>query len=197
MRRKMLLPAVLLSLSTGSITRAESQNFHLVDQSTTVDRVNKTASFSLTFDQQPSFVAIDNSQLEAFQYEIDTNTNVLGSTIPQKDVDIVIRGAEIWQGNGIPVRDSHGDGGEHAGGWGPVRAFVPFEVSDNTLSFTTTLANLGDTDGKFRYRVITTDDGGLTSVVQGAAIPLPTAAYSGFAMLGLLAVTLRFRRRVL
>ena len=186
-RSKLLFPAIIVAIGTpGSVLRAESQNFHLVDQSVEVDRVHKTATFSLTFDQQPSFVAIDNTQLEAFQYEIDAHKNSLDTPIEFKDIDAIIRGGEIFEGQGLPIRQRDGDGGAHAGGWGPVRALLPFDVQDNTLSFTASLADLGDSDGRFRYRLFTTDNGGLTTDIQAAAIPLPPGAWPGLIVLSAL-----------
>jgi hypothetical protein len=184
----------------GSIARGESQDFHLVDHSVEVDRTKQVATFSLTFDQHPSFVAIDNGQLEAFQFEIDVDSHVNDRPVAFDDIDTIIRGAEIFEGQGIPVRDRDGQGGAHAGGWGPVRALLPFDVNDNTLSFSTPLSTLGDTDGKFRYRLFTTDNGGLTTDIVGAAIPLPLAGWSGVMLLGALGAggvtaKLRFRRR--
>ena len=41
-------------------------------------------------------------------------------------VDAVIRGGEIWEGRGIPVREPEGFGGDNSGGWGPVTALLPF-----------------------------------------------------------------------
>jgi hypothetical protein len=202
-RRKLFVPAIVISVggiggigaASPQLARAESQNFHLVDQSVEVSPLRGTATFSLTFDQHPSFVAIDNGQLEAFQYEVDVDNQNTTKPIGFDDIDTVIRGAEIFEGQGIPVRDRDGSGGAHAGGWGPVRAMLPFEVNDNTLTFTTTLAALGDTDGKFRYRLFTTDNGGLTTDIQAAAIPLPLAAWSGALLLGGLELGRTIRRR--
>jgi hypothetical protein len=187
--RRLLAPSVFLSIAAASmpgIVRAESQDFHLVDQSVEVNRTDGIATFSLTFDQHPSFVAIDSGQLKAFQYEIDVNSEDATKPIGFDQIDTIIRGAEIWEGQGIPVRERDGNGGAHAGGWGPVRAMLPFNVDDNTntLTFSTPLSTLGDTDGKFRYRLFTTDNGGLTTDIQAAAIPLPLAAPAGAVLLG-------------
>ena len=186
-RSRLLAPAVFLTIGAASagIVRAESQDFHLVDQSVEVNRTDGIATFSLTFDQRPSFVAIDSGQLKAFQYEIDTNSDDASKPIVFDQIDTIIRGAEIWEGQGIPVRDRDGNGGAHAGGWGPVRAMLPFDVDEqtNTLTFSAPLSALGDTDGKFRYRLFTTDNGGLTTDIQAAAIPLPLAAGSGATLL--------------
>ena len=198
-RSKLLVPAVFIAIVPASATlaRAESQDFHLVDQSVEVNRTDMTATFSLTFDQHPSFVAIDNGQLEAFQYEIDAHSVSVDKPITFNDITTVIRGAEIFEGQGIPVRDRDGDGGPRGGGWGPVRALLPFTVDQqtNTLSFTTKLADLGDTDGKFRYRVFTTDNGGLTTDIQGAAIPLPLAVWPAVTLLGALGMARSLRHR--
>jgi hypothetical protein len=185
--RLLLAPAVFFSISAASsgIVRAESQDFHLIDQSVEVNRTDKVATFRLTFDQHPSFVAIDSGQLKAFQYEIDANSDDASKPIGFDQIDTIIRGAEIWEGQGIPVRDRDGNGGAHAGGWGEVRAMLPFTVDEdtNTLTFSAPLTALGDTDGKFRYRLFTTDNGGLTTDIQAAAIPLPLAASSGAALM--------------
>jgi hypothetical protein len=169
----------------AAIVRAESQDFLLIDQSVDVNRTDGVATFSLTFDQHPSFVAIDSGQLKAFQYEIDVNSNDPSTPIVFDQIDTIIRGAEIWEGQGIPVRERDGNGGAHSGGWGPVRTMLPFSVDQetNTLTFSAPLTALGDTDGKFRYRLFTTDNGGLTSDIQAAAIPLPLAATSGAALM--------------
>ena len=193
-RNKLFAPAIFISIGAASVpmvARAESQDFHLVDQSVEVDRTNGLATFSLTFDQHPSFVAIDSGQLKAFQYEVDVDSQDTSKPIVFDQIDTIIRGGEIWEGQGIPVRDRDGNGGAHAGGWGAVRALVPFNVDEatNTLTFSTSLSNLGDTDGKFRYRLFTTDNGGLTSDIQAAAIPLPVAAWSGVVLLGALGAT--------
>ena len=190
-RTKLFAPAVFISIGAASVpiaARAESQDFHLVDQSVQVDRTSGLATFSLTFDQHPSFVAIDSGQLKAFHYEVDVDSQDTSKPIMFDQIDTIIRGGEIWEGQGIPVRDRDGNGGAHAGGWGAVRAMVPFSVDEetNTLTFSTSLSNLGDADGKFRYRLFTTDNGGLTSDIQAAAIPLPLAAWSGVVLLGAL-----------
>jgi hypothetical protein len=183
--------------SLGSAARGAEVDFHIVDQAVSVDRNAGTATFMLKFDRAPDFVAIDHGQAHAFQYELDADGASLANPIEWDQIDSVIRGAELWEGRGLPVRDRDGDGADaNSGGFGPVRALLPYDVSGDTLSFTTGLSALGDSgDGVFRYRVFTTDNGGITSEMQGAAIPLPAAAWTGAIALGGMGVSLRKMRR--
>jgi hypothetical protein len=171
---------------------AGSQDFRFIKQSLTVDPAARTATFSLTFSQPPSFVAVGGSQLEAFQYEIDTGSEDISKPIPPSSLDTIIRGGEIFEtSNTIPVRDATGDGGANSGGFGPVRATLPFTLNGSTLIFTANFSDIGDSDGKFRYRVFTTDMGAITADTQGttAAIPLPAGLWTGAVLLtGLFAV---------
>ena len=180
------IPVLLTLLTIPGIVRAESQDFRFIKQSLAVDPSARTATFSLTFSQPPSFVAVDGSQIEAFQYEIDTGSEDISKPIPPSSLDAIVRGAEIFEtGNTIPIRNPSGDGGPNAGGWGPVKATVPFTLNDNTLTFTANWSDIGDSDGKFRYRVFTTDTGAITADTQGttAAIPLPAGVWTGAILL--------------
>ena len=155
-----------------------------------------TATFTLTFDEKPNFASGAGGQPMAFQYEIDAHSTDFSHPLTWNDISSVVRGAEIGRGQGLPVRDREGDGGDtDAGGWGPVRALLPFELTDNTLTFTAGLTALGDTDGKFRYRVLTTQDGSVTSEAQGAAIPLPAGGATGVMVLGALGAARVMRKR--
>ena len=195
-RSSVFVPAVLAGLSVGATAAyAAPVDFHLVAQDVSVDRATSTATFALTFDKKPNFIAMQgDGQSQAFQYEIDADTATLTRSIDFSDVDTVIRGSEIFEGHGIPIRNRDGDGGANSGGWGPVRALLPFETDGNTVKFTTDLAAIGDTDGQFRYRVFTTDNGALTGQVVGAVIPLPAPIWTGVTMLGALGAALTIRK---
>ena len=56
-------------------------------------------------------------------------------------------------------------------------------------------SQLNDTDGHFRYRLFTTEDGGLTSEAVGAVVPLPLGLWTGLSALGGLGLIRRVRRR--
>jgi hypothetical protein len=196
MRRSIVLPAVLVGLGAASVGRGSAVNFHLVSDSVEVNQPARTATFKLNFDQPPDFIPVGQAQKDAFQYEIDANHASFGQPIGYGDISAVIRGNEIWQGNGIPVRQRDGDGGANSGGWGPVRALVPFDLTGSTLTFTASLDTLGDQDGQFRYRLITTDSGTLTGETNGAVIPLPAAVWSGLMMLGGLGAARKLRHQI-
>jgi len=193
------LPFMFILLAVPTFSWAESQDFRFVAQSVVVDPAQRTAVFSLTFSQTPSFVAVDGTQLQSFQYEIDADSEDASTPIAFNTIDAVVRGAEIFAGNGheLPIRDRQGAGGPNAGGWGPVRAIVPFELTDDTLTFTTSWSDIGDQDGKFRYRVFTSDVGSITADAQvsTAAIPLPAGMWTGMITLGLMGLGLEIHRR--
>jgi len=183
MRRSIVVPAVLAGL-TSTAAFADPVDFQIVQQDVNVNRATSVAQFSVTFNRPPDFVAIDHGQPDTFQYEIDADSTNLKQNFGFNEVDAVIRGGEIWEGHGIPVRDRTGNGGADAGGWGPVRALLPFELDGNTVTFTAPLADLGDSTGSFRYRAFATENGAVTAQVIGAVIPLPAAVLPGLLMLG-------------
>jgi hypothetical protein len=193
MRRSFAVPALLAGLSS-SAALAEATDLEIIHQGVSVDRESHIASFSVTFNRTPDFVAIDHGQPDTFQYEIDADSTNLLQSFGVNEVDAVIRGGEIWEGRGIPVRQRSGVEDANSGGWGPVRALLPFELDNNTVTFTAPLDDLGDTDGSFRYRAFATENGATTSAVTGAVIPLPAAAIPGLVMLTGLAAARRLRR---
>ena len=203
-RTKILTSAAVLAglglVSTSArVASAATAEFHLVDQACIVDKTAGTATFRLSFDHEPRFFLPDGGgdQPDSFQIEIDADHNTFDHPIQFEEIDSVVRGAEISAGEGIPVRDREGDGGgDEAGGWGPVRALVPFELEGTTLTFTTGLDTIGDQDGKFRYRVITIESGAVTSEVNAAIIPVPVAISGGLLMLGGAGIAHRLRKRM-
>ena len=191
MRRTVLITsAVLAALGlTAAAGRAQSvEAFHLVEQSVVVDANAGTATFRLSFDREPQFFvpAGGTEQTNAFQVEVDGDKFTFEQPIGFDEIDSVVRGAEIFGGSEIPLRDPQGDGGPQAGGWGPVRDTLAFEVDGATLTFSAPLETLGDADGdgRFRYRIITIDEGGeLTGETNAAIIPLPGAFWTGAMLL--------------
>jgi hypothetical protein len=193
MRRLIALFAVLSGLS-ATAANADPVNFQIVHQNITVNRSAGTAQFSITFSGTPDFTARVGGQPDALQYEIDPNSTSLKRPIGMADIAAVIRGGEISaSGGGLPIRFRTGDGGPNSGGWGPIRATLPFQLSSATLKFTAPLADLGDTTGEFRFRAFTTHDGAITAQVVGAVIPLPAALAPGLMLLGVLFAVRRSR----
>ncbi len=198
MRRGVIFPAVLVGLGAAAAW-AEPVNFEIVSQNALVDKAGKNATFRLTFNQTPDFALVPgNGQANTFQYEIDPNWGGQGdpgASLSFNDISSIVRGAEVFQGAGLPLRERDGDGGPIAGGWGPVRDVVPFNLDGQTLTFTAPLDSLGDSDGIFRYRVFSTDHGTVSSEARGAVIPLPAAFVAGIAVLGGMGFARRFKRR--
>jgi hypothetical protein len=199
MRRTLFTPALVtgLGITVPSLTTANAEpvDFQLLSHSCTVDEGAGAATFRLIFDRVPDFSATDHHQRQTFQLEIDADATNFDRPIDFSDVDAVIRGGEISRGQGIPVRDREGTPDENSGGWGPVRALIPYTVQAESLTFTVGLSAINDTDGHFRYRVFTTDNGGLTSEAVGAVVPLPLGIWTGLALLGGIGVAGRVRLR--
>ena len=174
--------ASLVFFADAPAARAQ-EAFALAGHSVEVDNAASTATFRLTFNREPVFFVSEGTATDAFQVEIDGDSTSFDQPLLFDTIDAVVRGAEISQADGLPIRDREGDGGEGSGGWGPVRGFVPFDLDGDTISFTTAWSLIGDDDGKFRYRIIAIDDGSVTSEVTAAIIPVPAALWGGAIML--------------
>jgi hypothetical protein len=199
MSRSKAVFAALAALVPASFAAAGVVDLSIVAQDVTVDRSAGVAVFSVTFNRPPIFVALPSVAPDAFQYEIDVDSADTSTSIDINQIDVVVRGAEIWEGEGIPIRDATGEAqGPEAGGWGPVRALLPFSIEENTLTFTGPLDDLGDNDGKFRYRAFAIDPTGATDgEVIGAVVPTPAALAPGLALLGGVLILRSFRRRLI
>ena len=84
-----------------------------------------------------------------------------------------------------------------SGGWGSIRATVPFTLKDDTVSFTAGWDTLGQSGDHFRYAVESYEFGTLNDTSQ-RLIPLPPAFWAGGAMLLIVVVgqIIRSRKRV-
>ena len=203
MRATKLVPAAVIGLSLATAAKAGPVDLLIVSNSVDVDTENRTATFTLDFDRAPNFAAGESGQADAFQYEIDTKTSTFENEITFDDISSVIRGSEIWEGKGLPIRARDGEGGDNSGGWGAVRDIVPFQIEGSKVSFTTTFDSLGEDDGVFRYRVIATDEaGGMTTAIgsnptnpNGVVVPFPPGAWTGLSMLATMGIA-RMRSRM-
>ena len=72
---------------------------------------------------------------------------------------------------------------------------VTYDRDGATLTLTTSLASIGDEDGRFRYRIITSEAGSLSGEVIAAIIPLPAALWSGMMLLSGAGVLHTLRKR--
>lgn len=177
---------------------AARADFALVSQDLSINRQAGSATFSLTFNQQPNFYTTDAAGRPAnsFQVEFDgTYDPALPSYYPTS-LTAVVRGDEIHVGSGVTVRSPAGNGGDNSGGWGPVLSSVPFTTVGNTVTFTTPMADLGTANGNpYQYAVFSLEYGSLTAERVVTSIPTPAAFAGGLVGLGIVALVTRRRGR--
>jgi len=199
---------VLLTGLIAALPAPARAGLRIVEQGVSVDATSRRAAFRATFDSPPDLFTRDEfgRLADSFQYEIDAD-GPASPEAPVGDVDAVVRGDEIDAAGALRVRAA-GEGVEPdpdpiAGGWGPVRTAVPFNLDGAELSFEVPLAALGDTDGTFSYRLFTVEFGLTVDQVEGVVgagtpLPLPPAAWTACATaagLGLAAFARRRRPR--
>lgn len=159
-------------------------SFHIVSDSLEFDSTNRTTTFTVRFDRAPDFVTTDlyGRQKDSFQYFVDSQ--VKGNLFaPNPDVTIV-RAEEIHAADALRIRDSVGDDtGATSGGWGPIRATVPFTVSGDTVQFTASWDALGQAGTHFRYGLESYEFGSMNDE-RVRLIPLPPAFWAGGVTLG-------------
>src|SRR5688572_3504127 len=130
----------------------------LVWISTSVDPSTQSVLFTLHFSDVPNFYVVDsaNRQQDSFQlYVFDAprqdDQGLAGGYV---NVRSITRGEEIHYGGGLPIRNVVPVPGMTAdptsGGWGSVRATVPFVQSGKTVFYIASLAVLG-VDGNTNF----------------------------------------------
>jgi hypothetical protein len=164
-------------LSVGVWNVAAVAGIEIVSESAAVDRDAGMVRFSLEFSGKPDLWTMDEfgRLADSFQYEIDGDWRApIG--LPPEGVDSVVRGDEIHVADALRIREAGlgvaPDADEMAGGWGAVRAEVPFELDGTRLTFDVPLDVVGDDgDGYFAYRVFTTEYGLTTSQIETRLLP--------------------------
>jgi len=149
----------------------------IVSESAEVDRAAGVVDFTLDFDGRPDFFTVDEfgRVADSFQYEYDDDWRA-PQGLPPDGLDSVVRGDEIHVARALRIRGAGAgaapDDDPDAGGWGAVRATVPFELNGTRLRFSASLAALGDDgDGYFAYRVFSTNYGLTTSSIESQVLP--------------------------
>ena len=174
--RRVLALVALLSLGLGDVGEAVA-GIEIVGESAAVDRDAGIVRFSLEFSGSPDLWTVDEfgRVADSFQYEIDGDWRApIG--LPPEGLDAVVRGDEIRIADALRIRqagfDVAPDPDPDAGGWGAVRAELPFLLVGNELTFDAPLDVVGDDgDGYFAYRVFTTEYGLTTSMVESRLLP--------------------------
>jgi hypothetical protein len=185
-----------------------SAGVRIVSEGVTVDRSAGSARFWLRLDGRPDFDTVDDlgRPVDSFQYEVDGDWAGGLVSFPFREVDAVVRGDELRGGRELtlPIRsagpDFQPDPDPRSGGWGPVVTEVALDLDGTELSFDAALADLGDDDGVFAYRVFTTESGATISFIESStippvtAVPLPAAVWPALATATAL-VVMQWKRR--
>lgn len=179
---------------------ADLPPLEIVSSSVVLNPIEQAARFDLQFNHAPDFYTLDSvgRPADSFQYFINPNWsgNPQDLQLNYGQFRDVVRGDEIHSSGSLLIRDAaipaHPD--PTSGGWGPVIAAVPFDVKGSNLTFTATFNDLRAAKGTFSYEVYTTHFGATASTVQGWAVPLPPAAWTGLAMLGGMGALLAARK---
>jgi len=187
-------------ITSGPLAVVSGPPLKISSQSVSVDLPKGQANFSLTFDHAPDFDHPDSlgRRHDSFQYEIAPSL----SDIQNADlfaITAVVRGDEI-SATQLPIRTGVANGIDPnpvAGGWGPLIGSVPYHLDGSKITFSAPLDLLGSSDGKFGYRVFTTNYGSTVSLQTGsAAVSLPRAVWGGLGILiGLVVWIKRHERR--
>jgi hypothetical protein len=178
-----LIVAVVIGMVLALPGVADAQapsEFTVLSESAVFDPVTGQVTFTLVFNRRPDFQTEDSvgRRADSFQYYI-----VGDPTLPYPaNYDAIIRGDEIDVTSGLlPIRSSVPPATDPAaGGWGHVRAVVPFSLNENVLTFSTSLALISDhsVDGHFSYELLLTQYGGFTQFVQSESVVRPSSPTS-------------------
>jgi hypothetical protein len=160
----------LVALATPAFATQGSQ-FTIVSQSAHYERQNATVTFTVVFNQAPNFLATDvyGRQQDSFQYFIVGDNDLhypanYDSIIRAEEIHVTRTSIRIRNGYPPDYADSN------SGGWGTIRATVPFTVHGRVLTFSTPLRSISDhPDQKtIPYQLESYEFGADTRLVQGA-----------------------------
>ncbi|MEA2506355.1 MAG: hypothetical protein QOH48_973 [Actinomycetota bacterium] len=128
---------------------------HIASESAVYHPETGNVDFTLQFDRRPNFRTVDKygRKADSFQYYI-----VGDDTLEYPQIyDAIIRGDEInLRTHLLPIRNSWpSDPDPAAGGWGSIRAIVPYHLRGRVLTLSPPLTAVSDhsTDGIFTYIV--------------------------------------------
>jgi hypothetical protein len=152
--------------------RSVSRPLQVVSESATYNARTGEVDFTLAFDRHPDFRTVDEHGRPAnsFQYFI-----VGDDSLPYPDsFDAIVRGVELQvKSRLLPLRNaSPADTDPASGGWGTIRATVPFELRGRVLTFSAPLAALSDhsADGRFTYILETYAFGALVDTIVSESV---------------------------
>jgi hypothetical protein len=172
-----LVTLAMVGLLTAAASAADpprNRPIHIVQESAVYDRATGTVDFAATFDRAPDLRRFDEfgRRANSFQYFI-----VGDDTLPDLEQwDAIIRGDELSLTSGLlPIRNSSPlDPAPEAGGWGTIRAAVPFRLHGRELTISAPLSAVSDhsTDGAFAYSLETYTFGArVDHIVNESVVP--------------------------
>jgi hypothetical protein len=169
--------AAVLGFAVAGASAQAPGGLQVLSESAVFDPVAGSVTFTLVFNRVPDFQTEDSlgRRADAFQYYI------LGDpTLPYPAYyDAIVRGEELDPISGLlPIRDAVPPSSDPAtGGWGPIRAVVPFQLSGRTLKFSASLDMISDhsLDGHFSYELLLTQYGATSQFLQNDSVIRPSS----------------------
>lgn len=192
--RMTVISSVLFCLGYG--TSAEAALL-VLSQSAEVNLASNSVLFQIEFNRAPDFFTTDeyDRQADSFQYFIDADGGFpifRGTDIYYSNLESIIRGEEIHLGGDVRIRNAWPPDPDISVGWGSIRGSVPYTLSGNVFSLLVPLQLIGDSDGKFSYRLEWYEYGAMGGYIDAETVPEPATVFGSFMALGGLAA---FQRR--
>jgi hypothetical protein len=191
-----VIGSLLFGLTSGVPAEAA---LLVLSQSAEVNLASNSVLFQIEFNRAPDFFTTDeyHRQADSFQYFIDADGGFpifKGTDIYYSNLESLIREEVIHLGGDVRIRNAWPPDPDlsSSGGWGSIRGSVPYTLSGNVFSLLVPLQLIGDTDGKFSYRLEWYEYGGLQDYIDAEIVPEPATIFGTFMALGGLAA---FRRK--
>jgi len=177
----------------------------VLSQSAEVNLDSSSVLFQIEFNRAPDFFTTDerDRQADSFQYFIEADGGFpifRGTDSYYSNLEAIIRGGEIHLGGDVRIRNAwppDPDMSVRWGGWGSIRGSVPYTLSGNVFSLLVPLQLIGDSDGKFSYRLEWYEyGGGGGGYIEAETVPEPATIFGSFMALGGLAAFQRKNKQL-
>jgi hypothetical protein len=154
--------------------QAQSEVFFIESESASFDLMipDPNINFQITFNQAPNFFTVDAFDREENDFQYATP-------------DSIIRGPEIYiTRNKIRIRSlGPPDPDPASGGWGPVIATIPFNLSGDTITFSAPF-DLFSNSPFFTYQLQADTFGRDRDLIQGHTTSIPEPSIWAMMLLG-------------
>jgi hypothetical protein len=160
----------LATLVVFLLVGANASALTLVSQSAILNAPTQEVQFTLEYNQPPDFQSVDayGRQVNSFQYYIFYNNNPF-TAADAPTTNALIQGWPVHYAGSFAVCD--GGHGSPDTGWGPLRGYVPYQLTGSTVTFTVPMATVGAPDGSFGYRLRTWGYAGSGEQVAYGQVP--------------------------